>query len=55
MRRITTDCTGCGACAEVCPVKAIHPTGDKYLIVEEECTNCGQCDDICPVEAIETE
>ena len=54
-RKITIDCTGCGACAEVCPEKAIHPAGDKYLIVPEECTDCGACDTACPVEAIDVE
>lgn len=55
MRKITADCTGCGACAEVCPVNAIHPTGDAFQITPEECTDCGLCDDTCPVNAIESE
>jgi len=54
LRKISTDCSGCGACESVCPVTAIHPQGDVYVI-GVECNDCGECDDVCPVEAISEE
>lgn len=45
-------CTGCGACFNKCPVKAISMRYDKegflYPFVDEEkCINCGQCVNVC--------
>jgi NAD-dependent dihydropyrimidine dehydrogenase PreA subunit len=45
-------CTGCGSCAEVCPVDAIK-VNDKATVDEDECIDCGTCVDECPEEAIE--
>jgi ferredoxin len=47
-------CTGCGACAEVCPVDAIS-VDDVAKVDPETCTECGTCVDECPVEAISME
>jgi ferredoxin len=47
-------CTGCGACAEVCPVDAIS-VDDVAKVDTETCTECGTCVDECPVEAISME
>jgi Fe-S-cluster-containing hydrogenase component 2 len=47
-------CTGCGACAEVCPVDAIT-VDDTAKVDAELCTGCGACVDECPVEAISLE
>jgi len=44
-------CTGCEACAEVCPVEAIS-VDQVARIDEETCIECGACADECPVEAI---
>nr|WP_071541782.1 4Fe-4S binding protein [Moorella thermoacetica] len=44
-------CTGCGRCAEVCPVEAI--TLKEVAIVDpDECLECGACVDECPHGAI---
>ena len=45
-------CTGCGACANVCPVDAIT-VEDVAVVDEETCIDCGTCVGECPVEAIE--
>lgn len=46
-------CTGCFACANICPKDAIKmvPNFEGFLmpdIVESDCINCGLCDAICP-------
>lgn len=46
-------CTGCSACANVCPKKAIKIIQDakgfyKHCINQEECINCGLCTKVCP-------
>ena len=48
------ECTGCGACMNICPVGAItmceNSEGFLYPQVDEEkCTNCGLCKKTCPV------
>ena len=51
-------CTGCGECAEVCPVKCIHietepgpQLGKKWVSVFDidlrKCIHCGFCTDVC--------
>lgn len=47
-------CTGCTACATICPKKAITLKEDKNgfrypTIDEKKCVNCGLCKKICPV------
>jgi electron transfer flavoprotein alpha subunit len=48
---VTEDCTGCGACLQVCPFGAIE-TRDGRAFITEACRACGQCLDVCPVSAI---
>ena len=48
------DCSGCGACRDICPVGAINLVADDegFLyprINTEECIKCGKCDRICPI------
>ena len=49
-------CTGCGACANRCPVGAIHanPQG-KLSINLGECADCGCCLRVCEIGAVQTE
>lgn len=52
--KITDYCCGCGACATVCPTKAISIVTDemgfeRYQIDKEKCINCGMCKKVCPM------
>lgn len=58
MRRTETlsvkgDCTGCGKCAELCPVDAIEIQNGKPIWVKEKCTMCLGCLHRCPEFAIQ--
>ncbi len=48
------DCIGCGACANVCPAKAIEikdVKNKRILTVRwDNCIACGQCQANCPTE-----
>jgi len=51
--KITDNCTGCGACAKMCPQNAI--SGEKeqiHSIDQSRCIKCGVCFDICSFNAI---
>jgi len=64
-RYVTDDCTGCGKCAEVCPVegKAVFPpTGSGqpriHRIDRTKCLHfkkgaCDKCASVCPTKAID--
>lgn len=41
-------CTGCGICAEVCPVWAVKVEGPLPAVDEEWCIGCGVCVASCP-------
>lgn len=50
-----TKCTGCTACASVCPQSAIAmiPDEEGFLyphISPDMCTDCGLCEQICPAQ-----
>jgi ferredoxin len=47
-----TACTGCGACVEVCPPKALVMRSEKVFLEKEFCEECGFCVAECPVDAI---
>ena len=44
------DCSGCGACAEICPTQIISMQAGIPIVDFErgECTFCGLCADRCP-------
>ena len=48
------ECTGCGACAAVCPFLAEYGTPDLILWERPEasfyCTSCRRCDTVCPLD-----
>ncbi len=48
------ECTGCTACANICPKKAISMERDKEgflypVINKEKCVECGLCKKVCPI------
>lgn len=48
------NCTGCGACFNICPQNVISINWDNYgfykpSIDSEGCINCGLCEKICPL------
>jgi len=49
--RVVDDlCTGCGACARVCPYDAVRVLGDgRYWISPVLCEGCATCSLACPV------
>ncbi len=45
-------CTGCGACIEVCPPRALILRSETAVLEEEFCEECGYCAAECPTDAI---
>lgn len=55
MIEATSSCTGCGACQQICPVKAVKLIPDKegflYPSVDiEKCIKCNLCEKCCPID-----
>ena len=51
--KITGSCSGCTACAKLCPVFAV--TGErntKHTINEKRCVDCGVCGRVCASNAV---
>lgn len=47
------ECTGCGACYNICPVSAIKMMRDMHgemhpAIDDDKCIKCGKCKKVCP-------
>jgi len=47
-------CTGCGTCAEVCPVNVFKIIDSKAVVKKpEDCIGCRACESQCSEDAIE--
>jgi uncharacterized protein (DUF362 family) len=49
---VTSRCTACGQCHEICPKGAITNTGHKATIDYSKCIRCYACHEVCPEKAI---
>ena len=49
------ECTGCGLCAEVCPVDAVRMEDDLPQVDLQWCIGCGVCVAQCPTGAARLE
>jgi len=46
-------CTGCGACAAVCPTGCLERLGRTvWLPRPADCVSCGACAAVCPADAL---
>lgn len=52
IRMNAEQCTGCGACVEICPTGAIRLIDGLAIFNQARCTQCRACADACPVGAI---
>lgn len=49
-----TDCCGCSACVQICPLRCIQMESDEEGFMyprtdPSKCVNCGLCNKVCPV------
>jgi Pyruvate/2-oxoacid:ferredoxin oxidoreductase delta subunit len=45
-------CTGCGSCADICPVGCVIMEGDLPVVDRDWCIGCGVCAVPCPTSAV---
>ena len=55
-----SDCTGCTACYNACPVRCIEMKADEegFIYPEariDECIHCGKCEKVCPLASRKTQ
>ena len=50
---VEENCTGCGACAKLCPRHIIEMSEGKPVWTQTKCDHCNACINRCPVEAIQ--
>ena len=48
----TQRCSGCDACARICPHQVLRIEPEAYRIDPDGCTGCGLCVDVCAAAAI---
>jgi len=48
----SNNCVMCGACIDICPVKAISKKSDKAFVDKKVCVGCGECLCVCQYGAI---
>ena len=48
--KVSSKCTECGACIQVCPVKAIS-ADNPHITDHEKCIHCGRCIYVCSAHA----
>jgi len=49
----TSECIGCGKCAESCPQHIIEMLGTKAVIRLQDCISCFCCHEMCPQHVID--
>ena len=49
---LAQQCTGCGACVEICPVQAIELKEDVAVVDQQWCIGCGVCALQCEFDAL---
>jgi formate hydrogenlyase subunit 6/NADH:ubiquinone oxidoreductase subunit I len=47
-----SECIGCGACADICPVDAVEMAQERPNVDLDWCIGCGVCAVVCPTESI---
>lgn len=52
---VTTKCTACGQCEEICPKKVISIKENIAVVDYSNCIKCYCCHEICPYSAIKLE
>lgn len=45
-------CSACGACVDICPVKAVRIENDACVVETDWCIGCGVCAVPCPSQAV---
>ena len=50
---VSSACTSCGACREICRYSAIARFGEKIRLFSDMCHGCGGCFKVCPMQALE--